>query len=75
MGHFKETNAFLVYVIFVNETVHEKWSSAKSVRQSKNGLERGFVNMAIKLHWNNWPINFFAVLVAVAIWGDFTEPI
>ena len=43
VGYLNKTNAFLVYVIGFNETVHEKWCLEKSVRQSENGLERGFV--------------------------------
>ena len=45
VGYFKKTNAFLVYFICFNETVHDKWCSYKSVRQIENGLERGFVKL------------------------------
>ena len=38
-----QTNVFLVYVICFNETVDEKWCLNKTVRQSENDLERGFV--------------------------------
>ena len=38
-----KTNAFLVYVIWFNKTVDEKWCLDKSVRQSENDLERGIV--------------------------------
>ena len=48
VGYFKKTNAFLVYSICFHETVHNKWCLHKSVRQTENGLERGFVK-----HWLN----------------------
>ena len=41
-GHFKTTNAFLVYAIWFHETVHDKWCLHKSVQQTDNGLKRGF---------------------------------
>ena len=43
VGYFKETNAFLVYAVYFHETVGDKWCLHKSVRQTENGLERGFV--------------------------------
>ena len=48
MGYFKKTNAFQVYAICSNETLHEKWCLHKSVRQSENDSERSFVE-----HWLN----------------------
>ena len=47
-GHFKKTNAFLVYAIWFHETVHDKWCLHKNVLQTNNGLERTFVK-----HWLN----------------------
>ena len=49
LGSFKKTNAFLVYLIRSNETVHDKWRLHKSVRQTESGLKRGFVK-----HWLNF---------------------
>ena len=47
VSYFKKTNAFLVHaILWCRETVHAKWCLRKSVRQSVNGLERGFVE-----HW------------------------
>ena len=43
LGSFKRTNAFLGYTICFHEIVHDKWCLHKSVRQTENGLERGFV--------------------------------
>ena len=43
MGHLKKINAFLDYTIRLNETVHKKWCLDKSVGQTENDLERGFV--------------------------------
>ena len=43
-----------------NETVHNKWCWHKSVRQTENGLERGFVE-PWKLRSNNWPDAFNAI--------------
>ena len=48
VGYFKKTNALLVYFICFHETVHNKWCLHISVRQTENGLERGFVK-----HWLN----------------------
>ena len=48
MCYFKNINAFLVYTICFNETVHDNWCLDKSVRQTENDLERGFVK-----HWLN----------------------
>ena len=45
-GLFLEKNPFLVYAIYFYETVHDKWYLHKSVWQTENGLERGFVK-----HW------------------------
>ena len=57
MGQFKKINAFLVYSICFNETVKDKWCLDKSVGQTENDSERGFVKMA-KLRLNNWPMFF-----------------
>ena len=54
MGYFKKTNAFLVYFIFFDEIVHDKWCSHKSVWQIENGLECDFVK-----HWLNYWLNGF----------------
>ena len=46
VGQFKKINAFLVYTICFNETVHDKWCLAKryvSVGQTEYDLEGGFV--------------------------------
>ena len=43
LGQFKKINAFLVYSICFNETVHDKWCLDKSVGQTENGFEHGFV--------------------------------
>ena len=50
-SYFKKTNAFLVQAILwcFRETVHDKWCLHKNVRQSVNGLKRGFVE-----HWLNY---------------------
>ena len=48
VGYFKKTNALLVNFICFHETVHNKWCFHESVRQTENGLERGFVK-----HWLN----------------------
>ena len=48
-GTFEKTNAFLVHFIRSNETVHDKWRLHTSVRQTENGLKRGFVK-----HWLNF---------------------
>lgn len=61
MVYLKKTNAFLVNVICFSETVHEKWCLDKSVLQSENGLEHGFVKTLAKLHLKNWPCEFFLV--------------
>ena len=45
VGYFKKTNAFLVYFICLtcfSEIVRHEWCLHKSVRQTENGLERGF---------------------------------
>ena len=42
-GYFERTNAFLVYALCFHEIVHDKWCLYKSVRQTENDLERGFV--------------------------------
>ena len=44
----KMANAFLVYIICINETVHDRWCLHKSVWRTDSGLERGFVK-----HWPN----------------------
>ena len=48
VGYLEKTNALLVYSICFHETVHNNWCLHKSVRQTENGLERGFVK-----HWLN----------------------
>ena len=58
MGQFKKINAFLVYSICFNETVKDKWCLDKSVGQTENDSERGFVKMA-ELRLNDWPTFFF----------------
>ena len=58
MGQFKKINAFLVYSICFNETVKDKWCLDKSVGQTENDSERGFVKMA-ELRLNDWPMFFF----------------
>ena len=57
MGQFKKINAFLVHSICFNETVKDKWCLDKSVGQTENDSERGFVKMA-KLCLNNWRMFF-----------------
>ena len=42
VGYFKKANAYLVFFIRFNETVHDKWCLHKSVGQPDNGLERVF---------------------------------
>ena len=49
MRRFKKTNAFPVYAKCFHETVYDKWSLNKSVRQTENGLG---------LRLNNWPQKF-----------------
>ena len=45
MGYLRRhSDAFLVYAKCLHETVHDKWCLQKSVRQTENGLECGFVN-------------------------------
>ena len=46
VGYFKNTNGLLVYSICFHQTVHNKSRLHKSVPQTENGLERGFVK-----HW------------------------
>ena len=48
VGYFKRTNVFLAYAICFHETVRDKKCLDKSVGQTENGLERGFVK-----HWLN----------------------
>ena len=48
VGYFKKANAFLVYTICFNDSVHDKWCLDKSVEQTESDLERGFVK-----HWLN----------------------
>ena len=48
VSYFKKTDAFLVYAICIYETVHDIWCLHKSVWQTENGFERGFVE-----HWLN----------------------
>ena len=48
VGYFKKINAFVVYAKCVHETVRDKWCLHKSVLQTVNGLECGFVK-----HWPN----------------------
>ena len=48
VGQFKKVNAFLIYSICFNETVHDKWCLDKSDGQNENDLEHGFVK-----HWLN----------------------
>ena len=36
VGSFKKINAFLVHLIWSNETVHVKWCLHKSVRETEN---------------------------------------
>ena len=48
VGQFKKINAFLVYTICINETFQDKWCLEKSVGQTENDLEHGFVK-----HWLN----------------------
>ena len=43
VGYYKKRNAFLVCVMWFHEPVHDKWCLHKNVRQTENGLERGFV--------------------------------
>ena len=43
VGYAKRANAFLVYIICINETVHDRWCLHKSVWRTDSGLERGFV--------------------------------
>ena len=57
MGQFKKINAFLVHSVCFNENVKDKWCLDKSVGQTENDSERGFVKMA-KLRLNNWRMFF-----------------
>ena len=41
--------AFPVYAIYFFEIVNAKWCSDKSIGQTKNGLERGFVKHGLNL--------------------------
>ena len=43
VDYFKKTNTFLVCAICFHDTVHNKWCFHKSVQQTENGLEQGFV--------------------------------
>ena len=79
MGYFKKINALLVYSKSFHETVHNKWCLHKTIRQTENGLEHGFVK-----HWLNpatavnisrvtvdcfpFDVIFFAMLPAHGIW-------
>ena len=47
-GYFTKANALLLFSICFHENVHNKWYLHKSVRQTENGLEHGFVK-----HWLN----------------------
>ena len=48
VSYFQKIKAFVVYAKCVHETVHDKWCLHKSVVQTENGLEHGFVK-----HWPN----------------------
>ena len=50
----KKITAFPVYAIFFFEIVNAKWCSDKSIRQTENGLERGFVKHGLNLVKKNW---------------------
>ena len=39
LGYLKKINAFLVYIIVVNETVYYKWCLDKSVGQTENDFD------------------------------------
>ena len=39
----EKTNASLVFAVWFHETAHGKWCIDKSIWQTENGLERGFV--------------------------------
>ena len=43
VGYFKKKIAFLIYAICFHVTVHNNRCLHKRVRQTENGLERGFV--------------------------------
>ena len=59
--------SFLVYVICLNETVHAKWCLDKSVRQSENGLERGFVKHWLKSIYKTDPCPFSSTCIFKSI--------
>ena len=51
----KKISAFPVYAIYFFEIVNEKWCSDKSIGQTENGLERGFVKHGLNLvKKKNW---------------------
>ena len=50
----KKISAFPVYAIYFFEIVNEKWCSDKSIGQTENGLERGFVKHGLNLVKKNW---------------------
>ena len=50
----KKVSAFPVYAIYFFEIVNAKWCSDKSIEQTENGLESGFVKHGLNLVKKNW---------------------
>ena len=72
VGYFKKTNVLLVYFICFHETFHNKWCFHESVRQTENGLERGFVKHRLNWPcWNDWP-NVFPRIYIISCCCYFT---
>ena len=63
VGYFKKANAYLVFSIRFNETVHDKWCLHKSVGETDNGLERVFdkhwLNSGFKITGPLFPFSIF----------------
>ena len=62
VGQFKKRNAFLVYTICFNETVHDKWCLNESVGQTKNDLEH-----MVKLRLGNQPCMYSGLTMSLFI--------
>ena len=58
MGYFEKTITFPVHAICFHEIDHDKWCIFKSVPQTENGLERGFVKHSLNSVYINWPLRF-----------------
>ena len=58
MGNFKKISAFPVYALCFHETFRDK-----SIGQTENSLERGFVKARLRL--NNWPNSFMVIFAGI----------